>query len=61
LKRVSIPARLEPPRQGAVFSVCCQVGLSLRVQGKSEDAELVKREFKVAWAKADIQLKLEDI
>jgi hypothetical protein len=44
-----------------VFSVCCQVGLSLRVQGESEDAELVKREFKVAWAKADIQLKLEDI
>lgn len=34
---------------------------SLRAQGKSEDADLVKREFDAAWAKADVTLKVEEI
>ncbi|HTQ55257.1 MAG TPA: hypothetical protein VMI94_12400 [Bryobacteraceae bacterium] len=34
---------------------------SLAAQGKTEEAAWVEREFKAAWAKADIQLKLEDM
>jgi tetratricopeptide (TPR) repeat protein len=34
---------------------------SLRVQGKNQDAELVKREFDAAWAKADVTLKVDEL
>jgi tetratricopeptide (TPR) repeat protein len=34
---------------------------SLRVQGKNEDAAWVRKELDAAWAKADIQLKLEEM
>ena len=34
---------------------------TLRAQGKNEAAAWVKREFDAAWAKADIQLKIEEL
>jgi len=34
---------------------------ALRAQGKTEEAEWVKREFDAAWAKADVRLKLEEM
>jgi tetratricopeptide (TPR) repeat protein len=34
---------------------------SLRAQGKTEETEMVRREFEAAWAKADIKLRLEDL
>ena len=34
---------------------------SLRAQGKTEEAEMVRKEFESAWAKADIKLKIEDL
>ena len=34
---------------------------SLRAQGKNEDADSVNREFHAAWAKADVELKLEEL
>ena len=33
---------------------------SLKAQGKQQDAELVRREFEANWAKADVNLRLED-
>jgi tetratricopeptide (TPR) repeat protein len=34
---------------------------SLKAQGKSEEAEWVRKEFEAAWAKADVKLRLEDL
>jgi hypothetical protein len=34
---------------------------SLRAQGKTEEAEWVRKEFEAAWAKADVKLKLEEL
>jgi len=34
---------------------------SLRAQGEHQDADLVKREFDAAWAKADVTLKVEEL
>jgi hypothetical protein len=35
---------------------------SLKAQGKNYDAQLVQKEFEVAWKNADIQLKqVEDL
>ena len=34
---------------------------SLRAQGKNQDADLVKREFEAAWAKADVTLKVDEL
>jgi tetratricopeptide (TPR) repeat protein len=34
---------------------------SLKAQGKTEEAEWVRKEYESAWAKADIKLRLEDL
>ena len=34
---------------------------SLKAQGKTEDADWVRREFDAAWDKADVKLRLEDL
>ena len=34
---------------------------SLRAQGKTEDAEFVRREFDAAWRKADVKLSIEEM
>jgi len=34
---------------------------SLKAQGKSSEAESVKREFETAWARADVRLRIEDL
>jgi Flp pilus assembly protein TadD len=33
----------------------------LRAQGKNEMAELVQREFEVAWRTSDVKLQIEDL
>jgi hypothetical protein len=34
---------------------------SLTAQGKSPEAESVKREFEAAWAGSDVKLRIEDL
>jgi len=34
---------------------------SLRAQGKTDDADSVRKEYEAAWSKADITLKIEDL
>ncbi len=34
---------------------------SLRAQGRTEDADFVKREFESAWAKADVKLRIDEL
>jgi TolA-binding protein len=34
---------------------------SLETQGKTSEAEFVKREFEAAWSGSDIQLRIEDL
>ena len=34
---------------------------SLKAQGKTQEAEYVKREFDAAWAGSDVQLRIEDL
>lgn len=46
------------PRNGRMLFGLWQ---SLAVQGKSPEAESVKREFEAAWAGSDIKLRIEDL
>ncbi len=47
---------LRTPRNGRMLFGLME---SLRHQGKSEAAELVRREFEAAWQKADVKLALD--